>query len=195
MIRRAAIGLSLTLLAAGCGAQTDKPATSRQNVTAPAAASTPHAARPHRDIAGAGVGAPEFAAVQRLARKGYPVYCGGTKRNLVALTFDDGPGPYTHYVLKRLRRNHMRATFFLNTKNLGTFRPIIKTELPYGTVGDHTANHLYLPGLGSDQQHAEIDDAQREIGKDAGFPITLFRAPYGATNAAIEDHVKQRQML
>ena len=33
-------------------------------------------------------------AVTEAAARGEPVYCGGGKSNAVALTFDDGPGPY-----------------------------------------------------------------------------------------------------
>src|SRR5262249_52046451 len=39
---------------------------------------------------------------------------GSTRQRVVALTFDDGPnGPFTDAVLDILRREHVRATFFL----------------------------------------------------------------------------------
>ncbi|MGI8507686.1 MAG: polysaccharide deacetylase family protein [Solirubrobacteraceae bacterium] len=37
---------------------------------------------------------------------------------MVALTFDDGPGPYTTLAVKKLRQHHLRATFFLVGKQI-----------------------------------------------------------------------------
>jgi peptidoglycan/xylan/chitin deacetylase (PgdA/CDA1 family) len=196
MIGRVLLPLAACLLLTACGNDAKQPATTAK---APIDNSTATATGPrltqHRDIAGAGVGTREFAAVRRLAAYGRPVYCGGRRKNMVALTFDDGPGPYTHFVLKRLRRNNMRATFFLNTKNFSEFASLIPSELKYGTVGDHTATHAFLPGLSTAGMHQEIDSAQDDIGKQAGFPIELFRPPYGARNPAIDAHVKSRNML
>jgi peptidoglycan/xylan/chitin deacetylase (PgdA/CDA1 family) len=137
----------------------------------------------------------ELAVVRSLARYGRPIFCGAQRGRLLALTFDDGPGPDTHYVLKRLRRNHMRATFFLNTKNFRRFAPWVKRELRYGTVGDHTATHAFLPGLAPPGWRREIDSAQTLIGRRAGFKVSLFRPPYGAHTRAIDAHVRARGML
>ena len=37
---------------------------------------------------------------------------------MVALTFDDGPGVYTHYAIKKLSEAHLHATFFLVGKEI-----------------------------------------------------------------------------
>src|SRR5438105_11518832 len=49
----------------------------------------------------------------RLVSAGLPVLCGGGSKPLVALTFDDGPGPYTQRVLEMLRHRGAHATFFI----------------------------------------------------------------------------------
>jgi hypothetical protein len=59
----------------------------------------------------------EHAATARLARYGLPVYCGARRDNLVALSFDDGPGTYTYLAFRKLRQFHGRATFFLVARN------------------------------------------------------------------------------
>jgi len=41
------------------------------------------------------------------------VQLAGARRREVALTFDDGPGPYTAPILRVLRRLHAVATFFV----------------------------------------------------------------------------------
>src|SRR5690349_2498211 len=53
----------------------------------------------------------EAAAVKRFVKLGYPLYCGGHKGKYVALTFDDGPGPYTtRYAFKIFRQFHIHVT-------------------------------------------------------------------------------------
>ena len=37
---------------------------------------------------------------------------------MVALTFDDGPGPYTRLAVAKLIKHHVRATFFLVGKEI-----------------------------------------------------------------------------
>ena len=48
-------------------------------------------------------------AITQAAERGEPVYCGGGRSNAVALTFDDGPGPFTERVLSILERNGAHA--------------------------------------------------------------------------------------
>lgn len=134
-------------------------------------------------------------AMKRLLRIGRPVYCGGPHGNAVALTFDDGPGAYTHFVLKRLRRNHARATFFLTTKTLAEFGSLVPKELEFGEVGDHTRTHPFLPGLSPEAQRSEIVGAETAIEHVAKRQIRLFRPPYGGRNARIDAIAKRRGMV
>ena len=69
----------------------------------------------------AGNGAGSFAVAQRAAESAaitrtlaYTPYVrvAGTQHKEIALTFDDGPGPYTPQVLSVLERLHAPATFF-----------------------------------------------------------------------------------
>jgi Polysaccharide deacetylase len=53
----------------------------------------------------------QLVAVKRLAY-GLALFCGGHSRRMVALSFDDGPGPYTKLAIKKLRKAHLHATFF-----------------------------------------------------------------------------------
>jgi peptidoglycan/xylan/chitin deacetylase (PgdA/CDA1 family) len=42
--------------------------------------------------------------VRRLVALGKPIYCAGSRVNEVALTFDDGRGPYARLMLAKLRK-------------------------------------------------------------------------------------------
>src|SRR6476660_3422354 len=65
---------------------------------------------------GANTGSP--ANLDALVAAGKPVYCGAGRQRLVALTFDDGPGPYTKFPIDELGRAHARVTWFLVGRNL-----------------------------------------------------------------------------
>src|SRR4051794_41947428 len=52
------------------------------------------------------------AQLARLTALGRPVYCGGGRHRLVALTFDDGPGPYTPLAPQELRAARAPAPVF-----------------------------------------------------------------------------------
>jgi len=138
----------------------------------------------------------EAAAVKRFVKLGYPLYCGGHKGRYVALTFDDGPGPYTtQYAFRILRQARARATWFLVGRLIRGQEKTVKRELAFGPVADHTWSHPYLPGLSLGQMANEIASAQNEIERASGRPVTLFRPPYGARNAAIDAEAKSLGML
>jgi len=56
-------------------------------------------------------GAQDRAIDRLLARQPF-ISAGGSERREIALTFDDGPGPYTPLLLDQLQRLHVAATFF-----------------------------------------------------------------------------------
>ncbi len=128
----------------------------------------------------------EQAALARLAATGLPVYCGGRAKPLVALTFDDGPGVYTKLAIKKLRKHHLRATFFLVGKSINSFPTLARLERPVGAVGDHTMTHPFLPSLSQGEMTAQIDAARQLIDTNSGQRAELFRPPYGARTPAID---------
>ena len=54
----------------------------------------------------------QHRAVQQVLARRQIVSCGGGHGDAVALTFDDGPSPYTTQLLRILQRNGAHATFF-----------------------------------------------------------------------------------
>ena len=139
----------------------------------------------------------EQAAIQRFVDLGMPVYCGGPDEPYVALTFDDGPGPYTPYSLKLLRQAHANATFFLVGKLLGepAFTGYPKAEATANAVGEHTWDHVSVAGLPPSGLDAQIGRTQDAVAKATGEPVTLFRPPYGATSPAVASYVKSHGMI
>ena len=124
------------------------------------------------------------------------VRLGGDEHRLVALTFDDGPGPYTDALLDELQRLHVPATFFVVGYQLPEFAPQLQREVDLGqTVGDHTADHANLTTLSPAGQKRQIDDDATEI-RSYGAPAPrLFRPPYGAYDQTTHRLLGRRRML
>ncbi|PZS07226.1 MAG: hypothetical protein DLM64_15190 [Solirubrobacterales bacterium] len=137
----------------------------------------------------------ELTAVRHLAGYGLPLFCGGRSKRMVALTFDDGPGPYTTLAIRKLREHRLRATFFLVGKEIRAHPGLAQLERTVAAFGDHTMTHPFLPALPSAAMVQEIAGAQALIEQVTGQPVALFRPPYEGVNSAIEREVKALGML
>ena len=97
----------------------------------------------------------------KLGLKSYPQTLALQPREIV-LTFDDGPLPaMTGPVLKALRDECVKATFFLIGRNAKDQPAILRRALADGhTLAHHTMNHplKMLRGLKPDEARAEIFD-------------------------------------
>ena len=125
-----------------------------------------------------------------------PIRRGGTTKKLVALTFDDGPGPFTGQVLAVLRRDNVAATFFQVGKQLDAYPNPAKAELqlPRVAIGDHTYTHTNMRTLRKGLQRDEIISSAATMSAH-GEPVPrLFRPPYGAFNTDTESLMDQRGM-
>lgn len=166
---------SLAIGAAGC---------------APGRATGPHtsATGPQGNAARrrSGAAADTGAALRRVLLAGQPLYCAGRRGHLVALTFDDGPGPYTHLALRELRRAGARATFFLVGRSVVRFPQWPRRELRIGAVGDHTATHADLGRLDAAGVRREIAGGALAIAEAHGGRAKMFRPPYEVHPAAVD---------
>jgi peptidoglycan/xylan/chitin deacetylase (PgdA/CDA1 family) len=125
----------------------------------------------------------------------FVVAAGGGKRE-IALTFDDGPGPYTDRVVAILRREHVPATFFIVGQMLQYFRPQLDHEVRGGfVIGDHTMNHPSLRGKPRSFQLAQIAGDAGLLASDGAVTPRLFRPPYGLFDHTTRDVLRRRHML
>ena len=108
----------------------------------------------------------------------------GTKVRDIALTFDDGPGPYTPQVLNVLERFHVRGTFFVIGKMLRYFSESTVREIRDGDViGDHTESHPMMATLSAHDQYEELFEQIARVELLDGPRPVLFRPPYGSFDA------------
>ena len=125
------------------------------------------------------------------------VTVGGRRRREVALTFDDGPGPYTMGVLRVMRRLHAPATFFQVGMMINDFAAAERALLAERSVvlGDHTATHAFLSRLPEAAQYGQINDAAGMQALHGAHWPHLFRPPYGAFNRATLRAARRLHML
>jgi peptidoglycan/xylan/chitin deacetylase (PgdA/CDA1 family) len=117
-----------------------------------------------------------------------PAFQGGelvrlqTRQHVVALTFDGGADAGgAGRILRTLRAQHVPATFFVTGLWVRRY-PALARGIGRGfAVGNHTVDHLPLPGRSSDSVRREIVVAARQLRRATGLdPAPLFRFPYGA---------------
>jgi peptidoglycan-N-acetylglucosamine deacetylase len=130
-----------------------------------------------------------------LAYTGY-IRTGVPRRRDIALTFDDGPGPFTPRILAVLEHLHAKATFFEIGRQVRA-DPHITARLARAgmAIGDHTQDHPPLAELSPNEQAAEIDEAARAIAAAGAPKPLLFRPPYGSFDSATLALLRARDML
>jgi peptidoglycan-N-acetylglucosamine deacetylase len=135
------------------------------------------------------------ATIARLLRLGLPIYCGGPHGNEVAFTFDDGPGIYTHYALKKLAEADERATFFDVGRSIDNWPGYLTRELKVGAVEDHTYTHVALIALTPSQITYQLQATAEKIQTDTGEHVQLWRPPYELHNATVDRIAQQFGLL
>jgi peptidoglycan/xylan/chitin deacetylase (PgdA/CDA1 family) len=112
------------------------------------------------------------------------IRAGGTKGDEVALTFDDGPGPYTQQLVTELNKLGVHATFFAIGDEERYFSPGTQLELRSGdVVGNHTESHPMMATLSAHDQYEQLFEQIARIELLDGPRPQLFRPPYGSFNA------------
>jgi peptidoglycan/xylan/chitin deacetylase (PgdA/CDA1 family) len=126
----------------------------------------------------------ELPTPQRLMYEAKPVYCANPRGRNLALTFDDGPSPYTLRLARVLRREHARATFFLVGSRVGVWPDAARAAARVGALGNHTWSHAHLLRLSPSGVRAELVQTQRIIGRTVGTVPRVFRPPYEEASVA-----------
>jgi peptidoglycan/xylan/chitin deacetylase (PgdA/CDA1 family) len=122
------------------------------------------------------------------------VRTGPAGRRRVALTFDDGPSPYTARILDVLDRENVPATFFVLGRNVAGREELLRRMLADGDmIGNHTYTHVDL-SKASAAARAQIDRTQAAIEAATGFKPCLLRPPYGRTSTKLLGALARRKL-
>ena len=104
----------------------------------------------------------------------------------VALTFDDGPGPYTGRLLDILTQYNAKATFFMLGELVNDYASVVQRGHELGMEqGNHTWDHKILTHLSDGDIRKEISSTNDVIQSVTGSAPTLFRPPGGGYNSSV----------
>ncbi len=108
--------------------------------------------------------------------------CANPDRSKVLLTFDDG-GDQAPAILEILNRYGVKARWFPTGDWAQSHPDVVRTLLDSGQLlGNHTRSHpKMLSNLGTDELRRQVDQGYH--------PSTVFRFPYGASDAGSRDLV------
>ncbi len=129
-----------------------------------------------RDDAGGRGG--ESRAVSQMAIDG--------RKKMIALTYDDGPSPYTPMVLRALKKYKARATFFVVGGSVGRYPGSIRRAAALGCeIGNHTYSHNKLTRLAPRQVKSVLEKTNRAVRAQTGRNIRIMRPPGGSVNPSV----------
>ena len=120
----------------------------------------------------------------------------------IALTFDDGPSAaHTMALLDILERENVKATFFLNGKNVKGNEAILKRMHDDGhVIANHGQDHEHLPTVAKEKGMRalfhQVQDTHLLI-KPFIQPggRMYFRAPFGAWKSSFAPYLNEDQVL
>ncbi|AWN28232.1 polysaccharide deacetylase family protein [Streptomyces sp. NEAU-S7GS2] len=167
---------SLALALSGC-ATYDVTAPADARAEAPAAEVTKKDAAP---AAGKDAKAPRGTA-------GDGVDC--RKAKCVALTFDAGPSENTDRLLDILKKEKVRASFFMLGKNHVEKRPaeVKRIDAEGHELANHTWSHQILTEISPDAAKREMSRLQEAVRKITGKAPRLMRPPQGRTDGSVSE--------
>lgn len=111
----------------------------------------------------------------------------------VALTFDDGPGPYTDRLLQILTENNAKATFFLIGNKVAANPDGAKRIAEAGMeIGSHTWEHPNMTTIPVSEIPGQFSRASDAIEAATGHRPTLVRTAGGLINDVVLAEAKKQ---
>lgn len=98
----------------------------------------------------------------------------------VAITFDDGPGGNTDWLLDYLKNHNIQATFFLIGNLISRYPDTVIRQVSEGhEIGYHSYKHENHLRLSSDQIISDFNSSNAMLRDLTGSEFTLWRSPGG----------------
>ena len=106
---------------------------------------------------------------------------GNSESKTIYLTFDEGyEAGYTTQILKILKENDVKATFFLTAHYINTQEELVRQMIDEGhIIGNHTVNHKSMPSLTEEEIKKEVMDLHQSVYEKFGYEMKYIRPPKG----------------
>lgn len=114
----------------------------------------------------------------------------------IALTFDDWPNNiYTPQVLEILKKENIKATFFVLGKNSQTFSGILQQEFnEWHEIWNHSYSHPNFNKIGDEKAIQEIEKTNKIIENIIWKKPKFYRPPYWLRNENIVKHFSGQRL-
>ncbi len=98
----------------------------------------------------------------------------------VALTFDDGPTPYTDRLVRVLQQSESKATFFMIGNKVAAHPDWAKRVADAGMeIGNHTCEHANMTAVPPEDVPSQLSKGGDAIAAATGHRPTIFRTAGG----------------
>lgn len=118
---------------------------------------------------------------RRILEENNGICLGNSETKTIYLTFDEGyEAGYTEEILKILKQNDVKATFFLTAHYVNTQENLVKQMIEEGhIIGNHTVNHKSMPSLTEEEIKKEVMDLHQSVYEKFGYEMKYIRPPKG----------------
>ena len=104
----------------------------------------------------------------------------------IAITFDDGPSPYTTELLDYLQERGFKVTFFLVGERLAAYPNTLKRQVAEGhEIGYHSYAHVEQTTLSNDKIISDFNKSEQTLKDITGAGFTLWRTPGGGYSTRV----------
>ena len=109
------------------------------------------------------------------------LFLGNKDKKFLYITFDEGyEAGYTKQILETLKKNNVKATFFITAHYVNTQPELVKQMIDEGNIiGNHTVNHKSMPDLEDEKVKSEVMDLHTSIYQKFGYDMKYLRPPKG----------------
>ena len=106
-------------------------------------------------------------------------------KKLLVLTFDDGPGKYTDYLVDELNKRNIPATFFILGSNINGFEDVLLKTSKTHEIAIHSYSHKLFTKLSNEEILEDILKTKNLITEITSLSPNVIRVPYGSTNTRV----------
>lgn len=108
-------------------------------------------------------------------------------KKLIAITFDDGPGPYTSNLVNTLKENKAKATFFMLGNRLNNYKTAVLDAYNGGMeIAYHSYAHTNFLRQSASTITNELNKSNEILESIIGIKFSIVRPPYGSINASVK---------
>ena len=109
---------------------------------------------------------------------------GNDMEKVIYLTFDEGyEAGYTENILNTLKKNDVKATFFITSHYFNTASDLVERMISDGhIIGNHTVTHKSLPSISNEEIENELMKLHQAMYEKFNYEMKYMRPPKGEFN-------------